>query len=399
MSKQFPEDHSRNHTVIGVAIFLSSASIGAGILGLPVQTGMAGTAPALTAMVAVWAMMLFSGYFIADIYLENGSDDSDIPELLEKPLGKTGKILGSIGYLFNAYGILVAYIAASGSVLQALFTEFKIGEWFYIICFLIPAITATLAGYKIVAKANGTLMLLLFVSFAILLFFAFGHSEPSRWSYVDFSYAAACFPVILTAFVIHNLIPSVCRILNRNRHKIRVALFWGMTIPLIFNAVWTLAVAGALSIQGKLGIATTYAQGHPATVPLEQLTSSKTIMIAGMLFSITAIFTSFTAVGVGMKSFYKDLLNLKEGKKAFWILTAIVFVPPVSIAFIDPAIFIDALGLVGGIAVSLVYGIMPCLIICKTAKSAILKKSAMGLLLLFLLIMILEICRQCGLIK
>ena len=201
-------------TVFSVIIFLSGASVGAGILGLPIQTGLAGVLPASMVMLIVWFMMLITSFFIADIYLECDSYDSDIPDLLERPLGWFGKISGSFAYLLNAYGILIAYIAASGPVLKALFDAKELPVWCFSLCFLIPAVVATLAGQKIVTRANGAIMCFLFISFGILLWFTLSHSEPVRWTFADWKYAPVCFPIILTAFVIHNLVPSVCRYLK-----------------------------------------------------------------------------------------------------------------------------------------------------------------------------------------
>ena len=394
--KSIPESASGN-TVFSVVVFLSSASIGAGILGLPIETGRAGIFPAFIAMLIVWLMLLLTAYFIADIYLDCDSYDSDIPDLLQRPLGWFGRIFGTIGYLMNAYGILIAYIAASGTVLQALFSTEYFHVWFFSLCFLVPAVIATLAGQRIVTKANGMIMFFLFCSFVILLWFAFSHSEPVRWAFTDWKYAPACFPIILTAFVIHNLVPSVCRYLNRDRVAIRKALFWGMMIPFIVNLLWMIGVIGALPLsQGIYSIHAALKAGEPATVPLEKLTSSKLVAFAGMIFSITAIFTSFTAIGIGLQAFFKDLLKIQETKKGFILTSILVFLPPIMIVFIYPSIFLKALDLVGGVAVALVYGILPCLIMIKTSKSPKIKKLAAFLLAVFITIMLLEIGKESG---
>lgn len=387
-------------SIFSVIIFLASASIGAGILGLPIQTGLAGAFPTFIAMSIVWGMMLISAFFIADIYLEGDSYDSDIPNMLERPLGLFGKIFGSCGYLLNAYGILIAYIAASGPVLKALFSADDMQEWFFSLCFLIPAVIATLAGQKIVTKANGLIMCLLFLSFGILLWFTFSHAKPVRWVFMDWEYAPVCLPIILTAFVIHNLVPSICRYLNRDRKSIRKALFWGMMIPFIVNLLWTIGVIGAISLSGgENSIEAAFKAGKPATVPLERISSSKLVAIAGMIFSISAIFTSFTAVGIGLKAFYKDLLKIPETKSGFFLSAMIVFLPPILIVFIYPDIFLKALDLVGGVAVSMVYGILPCLIIIITNHSAGIKKLAWLLLMVFVIVMVLEIAKETGMLN
>jgi tyrosine-specific transport protein len=383
-------------TIFSVVIFLSSASIGAGILGLPIQAGSAGLIPVFSAIFFVWLIMLFTSYFIADIYLESSNYDSDIPELLERPLGWFGKVFGTVGYLLNAYGILVAYIAASGSVLQELFSADNLPVWFFSLCFFIPAALATLAGHIIVRKANGIIMFFLFCSFGILLWFAFSHSVPARWRSIDWGYVPVCFPVILTAFVIHNLVPSVCRYLSCDRLAIRKALFWGMMIPFIMNLLWLTGVIGALPLRhGVNSIGTALKLGNPATVPLEGIASSEVVAYAGMIFSITAIFTSFTAIGVGMQAFFRDLVNIPETVRGFCIGIMMIFLPPVVIVLLYPDIFLAALGVVGGIGIVLVYGLMPCFVILKSDRSKKFKAGVLLLIFVFLSIMGFEIVRNC----
>ncbi len=382
-------------TMISVILFLTGASIGAGILGLPIQTGLAGLLPTFIAMILVWVMLLISAYFIADIYLESETYDADIPELLERPLGWFGKTFGTIGYLLNAYGVLVAYIAASGSVLHALFSVDTLPLWFFSLCFFIPATIATIAGHKIVRKANGVIMIIMFFSFIILMFFSLSKFVPKRLSFTNWQLVGSCFPILLTAFVIHNLVPSVCRFMNRDRKAVRKVLLWGMIIPLVVNLVWVIGVIGALPLVNDLNsITTAFKAGDPATVPLEKLTSSKWVAYAGMIFSITAIFTSFMAIGIGMKAFFKDLLKIPDTQGGFVLNAVIVFLPPIIIVFCYPGIFLAALGLVGGIGVSLVYGVLPCLIMIKKSKSRYIRNIAIVLMCAFFAIMLLEVIQR-----
>ena len=170
-----------------------------------------------------------------------------------------------------------------------------------------------------------------------------------------------------------------------------------MMIPFLVNLLWMIGIIGALPLsQGANSIYAAFKAGDPATVPLEKLTSSKLVAFSGMIFSITAIFTSFTAIGIGLKAFYKDLLEIPETRKGFIFSSVLVFLPPILIVFIYPSIFIKALDLVGGVAVSLVYGVLPCIIMIKAGKSSRIKKLAVLLLFIFLTIMLLEIAKESG---
>ncbi len=130
-------------------------------------------------------------------------------------------------------------------------------------------------------------MLFLCCAFIVLLWFAFTHSEPVRWTFSNWKYAPGCLPIIMITFVIHNLIPSVCRYLKRDRVAIRKAIFWGIMIPFLVNLLWVIGIIGALPLtQGPYSILATFKAGDPATVPLEKLTSSNWVAFAGMFFQL-----------------------------------------------------------------------------------------------------------------
>ena len=62
-------------------------------------------------------------------------------------------------------------------------------------------------------------MVLLWISFAIIVFMTGTHVEPERLAYADWKFLPIAVPIIITAFHFHNLIPHV---IPNERHHIPI---------------------------------------------------------------------------------------------------------------------------------------------------------------------------------
>ena len=51
--------------ILTVSLLVTGTTVGAGILALPVQTGLAGAFPSLIAIVLMWGLMLLTGRILA----------------------------------------------------------------------------------------------------------------------------------------------------------------------------------------------------------------------------------------------------------------------------------------------------------------------------------------------
>jgi len=105
--------------VCSSALMITGVAIGIGLLGLPVKTGLAGFFPSALAMLVLWVCMLFTGWALAG-WITAIRLEVDFGSLYQSKLGHTGKVLTLVSYLILLYGAIVAHLAASGSVLEAL---------------------------------------------------------------------------------------------------------------------------------------------------------------------------------------------------------------------------------------------------------------------------------------
>jgi tyrosine-specific transport protein len=381
-----------------VSLLIAGSTIGAGILGLPVKTGLAGFVPSLTGISLGWLFMFISGWVIAERFIRCEKDSDDLPTVFQKAFGPVGKYVAITGYLINYYGIMVAYLCASIAVVKYVFPVQQLPNWTYLMIFFIPATVLTLFGLKYILKANAFFMFLLGASFLLMLIMTSRHIEVKRLTYTDWAFLPSAMPLIITAFVYHNIIPSVCRRLEGQPKTIWKAMLIGTLIPLVVNILWTLVILGALPLdgEGSGNILYAYEHNNPGTLPLATNLKSKLITTSGMVFSLAAIFTSYVSVAIGLKGFFKDIISPLKLKVSNQWAKALTFLPPLAVALIYPDLFLSALNISGGVGVVMIFGILPSLMLI-TASKRVWKRILGRILLAFsIIIMLLEIAQEIG---
>jgi len=388
--------------VWSVSLWVSGASLGAGLLALPVQTGLAGLVPALAGLVFIWILMLGSGIILADFFVDMDQPSAGLFTLFEQGLGRWSRWLVTPGFLLVFYGILVAYLSGSGAVLASLLHLPKL-EWLLLLLFFLISTGSVLVGLKFIHRANMGFMILLLGSFMVMLILVGKHIETKNLVYQDWKFLPSALPIILCSFAYQNIIPSVCTSLHNDRAQIRRALFYGTLISLLVNGLWVLVVVGVLPLSGDGSLLNAFHQNQPATIPLAQSIPSGYIQFFSLLFSLAALFTSYVAVGEGLRNFLADLLGdaLNKGNRG-WLTAGLTFVPPLLITLVYPQLFLKVLNLVGGLAVALLFGLLPAIILfdqVRKKKDTWQQVIALFLCLIFGLLVLLECGQEIGLLQ
>src|SRR5690606_20967090 len=104
--------------LFGGMLLVAGCCIGAGMLALPVLTGLAGFFPSTVALFAAWAFMIFTAFLLIEI---NGwfTGKVNLLSMVGASLGRRGQQICWVSYLFLFCTLLVAYTAASGSILSS----------------------------------------------------------------------------------------------------------------------------------------------------------------------------------------------------------------------------------------------------------------------------------------
>ncbi|MBU2548253.1 MAG: tryptophan/tyrosine permease [Proteobacteria bacterium] len=386
--------------VLTVAILITGNLVGAGILGLPINTGLAGYVPSLIVMVLVWGLMLGSAVVISDQVLASGEENFDLPSLFGRTLGPAGQWLAVLANLLILYGLLVAYLSGGTSILVNLF-NLTGPAWVVTLLFFAFSTIMTLFGVVIVRKGNAVLMVVMWLAFLGLVALALPEMKPGRLVFTDLVFIPSALPIMLCAFHFHNIIPTACHSLDLDRKAILKALLVGTLIGLGMNALWNLTVMGALPVSdsSQSNILCAFQGGVPATVPLAAIVGSKLFTTFGLAFAILAITTSYLANGTALLSFCRDMSQSLLGTRNAVLVAALAFGPPLAVTLFYPNLFLRALDMVGGVGISLLFGILPGVLLIRQARSHRARALGLVMVVCFAGILVFELGQEFGLLR
>lgn len=394
---------SNKPPVLSMGILITGNIVGAGILGLPINTGLAGFALALGAMLVMWLLMLTSARIIAGRVLEARSEDFDLPTLFGNSLGGVGRWGAILANLLILYGLLVAYLSGGASIIGSLF-DLPLPAWLITLLFFCLVTGFTVFGVAVVRKGNLFLMALMWAAFAALIGLAAPSMRVEHLSFRDWSFLPSALPILVTAFHFHNIVPTVCRGLDWQESGVKKALIIGTGLGLLMNLVWALVVMGALPVHGPGQDTILYAfdRGLPATVPLSHLLGGKTFLLAGLLFAVLAISTSYLANGTALMGFMHDLTKSLTGRNNRPLEVLLAFGPPLVVTLVYPDLFLKSLNVVGGVGIAFLFGVLPALLALKRARKAGHRMAVVGSLVMlacFALVVVFEMCQETGLLR
>lgn len=251
-------------SVIGGILLIAGSCIGAGMLALPVITGVAGFVPSVVMLTLAWLFMTCTSLLLLEANLAIGHDLSLI-SIAQKTLGKPGKILCWFLFIFLFYSLSIAYIAASGSILQSIVADlFKvelpawIGSFLFTLVFAIVLFTGT----RHVDYLNRLLMVGLVVAYCILVILGSQHIQSSYLAIQHWQYSFAALPVLIISFGFHNMIPSLAMYLKGDVGRLRTTVLVGSLIPLLIYLLWEAVMLGIIPVQGREGLLHALDQGR-----------------------------------------------------------------------------------------------------------------------------------------
>ncbi|QJB55058.1 aromatic amino acid transport family protein [Pseudodesulfovibrio sp. zrk46] len=380
------------------ALVVTGYMVGAGILALPINLGPSGILPAVAGALAVWFLMTCTGLVISRQPFLAENEDADLPTLFEAVLGPAGKKFSVVANLVILYGLLVAYLAGVASVAVS---SFKIGlpEWAVLVIYFCVATLLASLGDTMLRKGNAVLMTLMWLLFGTLLVLVVPHFQGIDAEAADMKFFTSGLPILVVAFNFHNVVPTLCRVLNHDRKAIDRTIWIGSGIGMTMTLVWTVAVMITLPMESTNGvdIISAFKAGVPATVPLDKLIQSKAFVDASIAFAVVAMTTSYMGTGVSLMSFLKDVAGDRlRSRLALWLVT---FIPPLIIGIVYPGIFLEALNIVGGMGIGTLFGILPGILLIKqSAPGSKGRLAGYAVVAFFTIVMLVEIGQETGLL-
>lgn len=339
-------------------------SIGAGMLGLPVETGKGGFFPSIIFLMLNWAVMTGTALLLIEV-LAHSKHNANFVSLTEKLLGPYFKVITFFVYIVLFMSLTLAYVKGGGGFLSSVFLNMPISLGCLI--FLVLLVPLIILGSKVLSFGNDFLTFGLVISFLALIAIGVTKIQPSFLMRIDFVSASLSLPMYLTAFGFQGTLPSLYSYLGCKK-SLKTAVIIGTTVTLAIYVVWQLVIMGIIPLYGVHSLSSALSADQTAITPLEFYVRSPLLGVCARIFYFTAITTSFLGVGLGLIDFLLDSFKMKQRFVNRLFLAILIYMPALYIAQTDYRIFYLSLKYGGGISCLYLLVILPLLLFKKVNK-------------------------------
>lgn len=355
----------RHSKTLGGILLVSGTTIGAGMLALPVVTGMAGFFPTIVLFFLYWCFMTFTAFLMLEVNLWLG-DNVNLITMARRTLGKPGEIIAWVTYLFLLYLLTTAYLAGGGPIVLDFVRAITGWE--------LPASIGSLPlllifgffvyeGTKYVDAVNRIIMVGLTLAFILMASFITPYIHLDYLLFTDWKYLGVAVSLAATSFGYHIIIPTLTTYMHHNVKELKRVILIGSLIPLIVYIIWEALTLGVIPLEGGYGIIAGYKEGFNGVKLLTTHLGGTKIAIVAEFFSFFAIVTSFLGVTLSLSDFLADGFKIKKTSGGKIILFALTFVPPLLFIVSYPRAFLTALEFAGAFGVIILLGLLPPLMV------------------------------------
>ncbi len=354
---------------IGSIFILTGTSIGAGMLALPVTSAASGFYWSIFSLFLCWLFSYYTGLLSLEVNLWFDAESSYI-SMAKHTLGRTGQVIAWISFLLLFYSLLAAYISGGG----ALFNEGikmtlhkEVAPWAGSIPWMLIFGTVVFLGATFVDQVNRIFMIGLIAAFIAMIFIAIPKVQLTLLQGGEFKFLLSAFPVLMTSFGFHIVIPSLRHYLHGHVSFLKKVIFFGSLFTLLVYIIWECMVFGIVPLHGENGLISILSSGEAVTGLTQALISSLTnswVGTATQFFAFFALASSFLGVAFGLFDLIADGLQINKKPQGRLLAALLTFIPPFIFALVYPKGFILALGF-GGVFVAILHGIIPILMVAK----------------------------------
>lgn len=348
-------------TFIGGMLLIAGSCIGAGMLALPIATGLAGFIPSVFSFLIAWGFMTLTGLLLVEVN-STFKERVNIGSMAERAMGPAGRILSWVLYLFLFYSLLVAYISGSGSLAL---TSLSIPKWLGSSLFTLGFGILAYQGTRTVDYWNRMFMFGKIATYIGMIILGFQYIQPQLLERSEPLYALFSLPVLVIAFGYHNMIPTLMNYMNQDARKVRQTILGGSIFALIVYLIWDIVVLGIVPVNGQWGIIESLKQGRQASDSVAGILGLSWVSTFAEGLALFALLSSFLAQTLALIHFLADALKVKREKHETIPLCLLALVPPLLFGMVYPDIFIHALNFAGGICAVTLFGILPVIMAWK----------------------------------
>jgi tyrosine-specific transport protein len=330
-------------------MLVSGTCIGAGMLGLPIATAASGYYPSVLSFLVCWGMMLLSAYYMLEVSLWH-KEETNLISMAKETLGKGGEWIAWGCYVLFLYALMTAYTSVASGIVESFLARIHLEHipslWVMILLFG----TLVYLGTTWVDWANRLLMVGLVTAYMALVLITLPKVEAEQLGLGSPQYLWTIWPILVTSFGFHLLIPSLKNYMKGDVNGLRCAIFLGSLLSLCVYLLWETLIIGVVPVEGDNGLIAMLKAPQPVDKLLQALSDTlqnHAITILARIFSLFAILTSFMGVALGMFDFFADGFHISKTMKGKFILALCTFFPPAFFAATYPSAFLMALRYAG----------------------------------------------------
>lgn len=349
------------------AVFLVAGTCtGGGMLALPVATCVNGFFPSLFVITLAWLAMTCTALYLVEAGFWMKKDEAHLISMTSLLLGKGGKALSWVLYLFICYASLVAYTAGAGHLMAKLITFYgglELSKSDGCLLFMALFGPTIFCSHKALGRLNSILFVAMIIAYVALITLSAPHINQELLFRQQWDGSWMALPLLLTAFSFQTMVPSLHPYLNHDGRSLRVAIIGGSTIAFFVYLIWQMAVLGTVSLEGPFGLFQALKEGEVATHVLGIAVGSKWVEFLASFFAIFALVTSFFGISLGLYDFLSDGLNIPKKGWGTATLGLMIIAPTLFFSINFERIFLTALDASGGFGDAILNGILPVLMI------------------------------------
>ncbi|MBS0621429.1 MAG: hypothetical protein JSR80_00500 [Verrucomicrobia bacterium] len=348
---------------VGAVGLIAGTCIGAGILGLPVETAAVGFIPSLILYAICWFFMSWTGLIFVDIFDKARSCTSFI-SLARFSFGPVGVALTAVVYAGLFFTLMAVYMRGGGG-LVALCLSPSPPLWIDTTAFVVLLTPLMLMGMRVIGSVNALLLCVMVAAYLLFVVVCFPCIDMQLLERAEWGNMGLTFPIILTAFGFQGGVPTLLKQLNYDKGAAKRAIVVGSLLAFAVYILWQALILGTIPYAGTTGLQAALANDQTAIAPLQTSVRSSWIYPLGTVFGLCALASSFLGVGISLVDF------LAEGKSLRWRRVSYlgVIAIPYLLAIQNVPIFYPALRYGGGLG---------CLLLLVVLPTAVFQKSVQG---------------------
>lgn len=318
--------------------FLVASIVGIGFFGIPYTFAKTGFGVGLVFLIVLSGLMLITSLLYGEVVLRTHTRHQFVG-FVHTYLGPWARRVNLFTFWISVYGAVIGVLIINGEFLSSALGAFGLGVSPVVLSILFMMVATTLV-YRGISTVSHVDLLVMIAAIGIIGLIAIAGIPHIRPEHFTFATGAPWFlPFGVILFSINGMqgIPLVREVLVGKEHLYRRALVWGTLIPAVLYLLFTAAIVG---ISGPLTA--------PQAIPGLAGRLGNWVVVVGSLFGFLTSSTIFLSIATAIRTSLKEDLHLRRGSD---FLLAIM--PPFLLFLFGVRNFVEIIGLVGGVAVSI----------------------------------------------